>query len=189
MTRKRFRREDWLELGLNRLGEGGPEVLKIHDLCAAAGRTIGSFYHHFKDMDVFLNELGKYWRKTHTDNVIQTVNALDNPNDQASRLAAIASQLNTLSDLGMRRLGEHRPDIQMLVTQVDQERIRYLADMYQRRFDVPYDDARTLAELEYAAFVGTQVIWRQNARETGERLAQTFYELVQNHLSSAKDHP
>ncbi|MEP3347498.1 MAG: TetR/AcrR family transcriptional regulator [Litoreibacter sp.] len=186
MTRKRFRREDWLELGLKRLGEGGPEVLKIHDLCAAAERTIGSFYHHFKDMDVFFTELGKHWRKTHTQNVIEAVEVLRDPHDQAERLAAIASKLNMLSDLGMRRLGETRPGIQIWVAQVDAERVSYLQNIYIKRFDMSEGDAKTFAELEYAAFVGTQVIWRENARGVGERLAVTFDGLVRNQLSKSE---
>lgn len=37
MSKTRFTRDDWLDLGLARLGEAGPEALKLAPLCAAAG--------------------------------------------------------------------------------------------------------------------------------------------------------
>lgn len=178
MTRKRFRREDWLNLGLSRLAEGGPEALKVHDLCAVAERTIGSFYHHFRDINVFHTELGQHWRRTHTEKVIEDIVGTGEPIDQATRLKIVASHRHTLSDLGMRRLGEHRPDIQALVAQVDSERVGFLAESYAKRFGASPDTAKRLAELEYAAFVGTQVIWRQNARDIGAQISQTFDDLV-----------
>ncbi len=187
MTRKRFRREDWLDLGLEQLGRGGPEALKVHDLCAQAERTIGSFYHHFKDINMYITELGQHWHRTHTQDVIETVDALDDPDNQAKRLGAVASQLKTSVDLGVRRLAEQRQDISDLVAQVDAERVRYLQGIYARRFHIPETEAKTLAELEYAAFVGTQVIWRQGAKDIGLRLSKTLDELIQHRMADVRD--
>ena len=47
----RLGRDDWLALGLERLAAEGPRALRLENICAAAGRTRGSFYHHFRDHD------------------------------------------------------------------------------------------------------------------------------------------
>ncbi|MGB0506322.1 MAG: TetR/AcrR family transcriptional regulator, partial [Pikeienuella sp.] len=78
-ARKRFTREDWLDFGLAQLAKEGPDALSIHPLCKAAGRTIGSFYHHFKDHAGFVDALLARWRKLNTEDVITAIDALDDP--------------------------------------------------------------------------------------------------------------
>lgn len=186
MKRPRFQKDDWLAFALNALAEKGPDALKLQALCKAADRTVGSFYHHFEDVDVFFEELGIFWREKNTRSVIAALEKVQNPNDNAARLRALASNLSVGADLGMRNLAERRSDIRQLVDSVDQERIAYLQDIYAARFDLETDHARTMAELEYAAFIGTQVLWRKDSREIGARLSQTFDAMVQNMLSKER---
>src|ERR1700756_1737034 len=61
---RRFSREDWLALGEQRLSTEGPGALSLERLTGAAGRTKGSFYHHFQSRDEFLAALVDRWRET-----------------------------------------------------------------------------------------------------------------------------
>ena len=44
------------------LSEEGPPALSLERLTEAAGRTKGSFYHHFQGRDGFLAALVAHWR-------------------------------------------------------------------------------------------------------------------------------
>lgn len=74
---KRFRKSDWLALGLQELASKGPAALRIKDLCAAVGKTIGSFYHHFEDQAAFVDALLKHWQETFTQPVIDALEEID----------------------------------------------------------------------------------------------------------------
>jgi AcrR family transcriptional regulator len=65
----RLAREDWLETGLQLLGSEGEKALTIERLCQVAGRTKGSFYHHFKSYDDFVNALLEYWQSECTNQI------------------------------------------------------------------------------------------------------------------------
>src|ERR1700761_9402984 len=59
----RLSKADWLILGQRLLSEEGPSGLGIDRLTQAAGRTKGSFYHHFQGRDDFLTALMAHWRE------------------------------------------------------------------------------------------------------------------------------
>lgn len=54
---RRFRRGDWLALGLAALAEQGPAGLTIEALCRRADKTKGSFYAHFPAIETYLSAL------------------------------------------------------------------------------------------------------------------------------------
>lgn len=55
----RFGRAEWLAIGRDALREGGPEALTIEALTRRAGKTRGSFYHHFPDHAGFARTLAE----------------------------------------------------------------------------------------------------------------------------------
>ncbi|MFV0475883.1 MAG: helix-turn-helix domain-containing protein [Pikeienuella sp.] len=59
----RMTKEAWLALGREALTEAGPDELTIDALTARAGKTRGSFYHHFRGHDDFLRALAAAWRR------------------------------------------------------------------------------------------------------------------------------
>mgnify|MGYP000959901085 CR=1 FL=1 len=65
----RWSREDWVELAVARLKAAGASALTLESLCVAAGRTKGSFYHHFGTVEDVLVELARRWRRTETDEI------------------------------------------------------------------------------------------------------------------------
>ncbi len=181
MSKKRFRREDWLEFGLVRLGEEGPDALRLTELCAAAGRTIGSFYHHFKDQSGFFEALMAHWRQRNSQDVIAEIDAIPDAQKQAEKLDVIAASMNQAAEIGVRQLANQNAMAAEVLAQVDQMRIGYLAALYARRLSLEPEAARSLAELEYAAFVGTQVIWKGGSLEHGKGLSDLFQRMVASH--------
>lgn len=182
MKRKRFHKEDWLELGLNRLAEAGGDALRLKDLCLAAERTIGSFYHHFEDQDAFFLAMMKHWRQTNSQNVIQQIDALPDDDIKAERLGVVARTMDQAIEIGVRNFARQNAMAAVMVVEVDEERIQYLSKLLRMRFSMSDTLARNLAELEYAAFVGTQSIWGNGGIERGQTLSALFDRMVDKFL-------
>lgn len=152
----RFSRDDWLVLGLAQLSAHGPEGLRIEPLCAAAARTRGSFYHHFDDHDAFIAALLDHWREWNTDGVIEMVELEAEISGKRGRLTALAAGLDQQMEVAIRRFAATNPQAATVVAEVDETRIAYLAGMNEEELAADAALARTLAEIEYAAFIGFQ---------------------------------
>ncbi len=50
-------KEKWLEEGYKQFAAYGPEILSINNISKAIGASRASFYHHFGDTEVFIDEL------------------------------------------------------------------------------------------------------------------------------------
>lgn len=63
MTRKRvdLTREAWLEAGQAMLRDDGLRALRLRPLAEALNISTGSFYHHFRDFDAYLEQLADYF--------------------------------------------------------------------------------------------------------------------------------
>lgn len=181
MAKSRFTREDWLDFGLQQLATGGPDALKVKALCTVAGRTIGSFYHHFQDQAAFFDALLGHWRKVNTDSVLDALQTLTPAQQETQKLSVLAQKMDQGVELGMRRFAASHELAAKAVYGVDQLRIEFLAKTYQTVQRLDPDAARRLAELEYAAFVGVQTIWRPGTLAHGQALSSLFQSMVRSH--------
>jgi AcrR family transcriptional regulator len=151
----RFAKSDWLALGAQLLSEEGPTALSLERLTEAAGRTKGSFYHHFHGRDGFLAALVEHWRALTLEAEAEPYR--DNPDPAAWRdlLHAAPFQLNQPFERGMRRLAVGEPIVRAGVERVDRERIDRLTFLISQLRD-DLDDPRAFATLLYAVIVGAQ---------------------------------
>ncbi|MCC2112694.1 MAG: TetR family transcriptional regulator [Hyphomicrobiales bacterium] len=154
----RFTKTDWFDQGLVALAELGPEGLTIDALCARAGRTRGSFYHHFETMETYRTGLGDHWRQRHTENIIEKTEGRLKPSERWTALRALAMALDPATEQGMRRLAAVDANVREICRAVDARRIAYLSALYEQSGRFDRKTAAALARLEYAAFVGFQVI-------------------------------
>ncbi|AUR05907.1 transcriptional regulator, TetR family (plasmid) [Phaeobacter inhibens] len=168
---KHFKKSDWLALGLQELASKGPEALRVKKLCAEAGKTIGSFYHHFEDQAAFIDALLRHWQETFTQPVIDALEEIVDARQRARELSDLATKLDPSIEVGVRLLASQNARVQQAVERVDGLRITYVTQMYAKRFGISADEARLLAQLEYAAFVGAQHVFRKNYTTVGPKLA------------------
>jgi AcrR family transcriptional regulator len=178
MMPARFTKDDWLAFGLSQLASDGPDALKLSALCAAANKTIGSFYHHFKDQLAYFEALLEFWKKKNTCDIIEQLSALPDCIGKAKHLEIIAMVMDQTEDVGIRILAQKNAIASGVVTAVDQMRIEFMKSLYQDQLDLSEQDAQLLAQLEYAAFVGTQTIWPDRPLEHGQSLSALFQKLV-----------
>ncbi len=111
----RLTREDWLDLGLKRLSEAGPDALKLDAICAAAKKTKGSFYHHFEDIEAFNAALVARWSEKSTADIIARMDTDQPVADQFEEMLDLVMTIDYRLELGIRDFARRDPDVQAAV--------------------------------------------------------------------------
>lgn len=184
---ERLTREDWLEIGLLLLGTEGEKALTIECLCQVANRTKGSFYHHFKNRDEFINSLLEYWQSEYTNRIILTVEQLDNLNERRLKLDHLAASLDSQIERAIRNWSGSDERVQKALKGIDEKRINYLAKLIGELGQPDEDVALELAVVEYATFVGLQYlfpsadrVWMERIIHRATQVTSSFTELNQD---------
>lgn len=152
MTR-RASPDDWCTAGLALLRDEGIGAATVDRLCAAQGKTKGSFYHHFRDLDAYLAALLARWEADLTDAPIREAGSEADPRRRGARLDDVVRGLDHRLDVAVRAWALRDPRARAAVARVDERRLAYLAELHRAS---RHPEPRALAELEYAAFVGAQ---------------------------------
>ncbi|WP_437963505.1 TetR/AcrR family transcriptional regulator [Sorangium sp. So ce260] len=165
----RTSRNDWLDQGLDALRDGGEGALTIEGLCARLGRTKGSFYHHFEDMAAFLDALLARWEERHTSAPIHHAEAGGAAEDRRQRLSVVVRSLDGRLDLAVRSWALRDGRAAAVLRRVDARRVDYLASLHVGQGRAR-DSALLLARLEYAAFIGAQLLFSDLPAESTRSL-------------------
>ena len=153
----RFGREDWIALGLAALGRLGPEALTLEQITAAAGKTRGSFYHHFPDHAAFLAALGARWREASTELPIAATER--QRGRRSDTLARRTAGIDHALERNLRRLAASAPAIAREVSCVDEARIAYLVRLFRDELSLSPAEALARARIQHAYFVGAQMVF------------------------------
>ena len=170
----RFGREVWIALGIALLSERGAEALTVERLTEAAGKTRGSFYHHFEDQRAYLAALGQRWLERQTDAVIAE---LDSGLPAAERIAALARRTAALDhglERELRRLAVREPVIADAVAQADARRIDYLVRLFRAVLRLRPAEALARARVQHCYFVGAQMVFPDADEAFRLRLQKTL---------------
>lgn len=175
----RFHREEWLAAALNVLAEEGQAKLRIDKLAADLGVTKGSFYHHFKSRDDFVQKLLDYWSRRYTDRVIKEIGALQVPARERvlEMMRLIVRERLDRYDIAFRSWAAQEPSVAEMVRKVDARRHVFCRSLFaEMGFEGAELEFRTHAFLAYQ--VGKGVIYVPEAlRDPDERLrwAESFF--------------
>ena len=181
----RLKREDWLAIGLRELGGTGPEALRIEALCEVTDKTRGSFYHHFKDHRAFTDALLEHWFQRDTERVITEVE--QNPGDKRHALDRLAAGLDERVEMAIRRLAANDATARTVVARVDARRIGYLKDLNIQEFGMAANEALELAEIEYATFVGFQMLFPDANQSKYEAVGRRLDAMVRAGSRAGRD--
>ncbi|WP_420334505.1 TetR/AcrR family transcriptional regulator [Roseibium sp.] len=175
-SRKRFVKKDWLDLGLEQLARDGGAALTVDAMCAAASRTRGSFYHHFQDHGAFLEALFLAWKQRNTLDVADAI--MRQPQDKrAQTLSDIANMLDQDLERAVRQFAQSNDIARKVVQEVDEVRTEFVVGLYRDAGLAP-ELAREIAQLEYAAYVGSQIVWPHMTADDRIRLDKRFASMV-----------
>ncbi len=175
---QRFTREDWLDLGLALLSAHGPDALKLDRITSEAGRTKGSFYHHFQDHTAFLLAMAERWREVATERFIRDIDLSQMDEPTMRQLVEGALEIDLHLEINIRDLGRAMPQIGAAIAETDARRLGFATMVYQWRFDLDEVTARDLALLDYGAFAGIVLMNPSISLEDRTRLYSLFDELL-----------
>ncbi|MCP5370960.1 MAG: helix-turn-helix transcriptional regulator [Hyphomicrobiales bacterium] len=182
----RLRRDDWLDLALAALAEDGPDGLTLEALCDRAGRTRGSFYHHFADHEAFVSALVDRWTADNTERLVAAAEAPADAKAGLDALNDLTSVLDPRLEVGMRRLAARQPAVRRRVARVDARRMEVLARLYGAYAALPPAPARTLAELIYTAYLGAMHVWPEAEPKRYWQHGRAFSRLLDDALPNLR---
>ncbi|MEM9581801.1 MAG: TetR/AcrR family transcriptional regulator [Pseudomonadota bacterium] len=182
MTKRRYGKADWIDLGLQELAAHGSEAVKLEAICKAAKLTRGSFYHHFEDHEAFLTGLAEHWLARQTTDVADLIDPNDTPIVQYVALNEAAMGIDYRLELGIRELARRLPAIDRIIKQADAVRLDVVRTLYQRRYGIEEDLAEGLAIIEYAAFSGIILLDPDISLERQRSLAKLHEDMMRRAL-------
>lgn len=152
MTRRASPR-DWCAAGLALLRDEGIDAVTIERLCAALGKTKGSFYHHFADLEAYQAALLTRWEADLTRAPIRAAEREADPHRRGERLDQVVRTLDHELDRAVRAWALWDSGVRAAMRRVDARRLAYLTRLHRER---GHREPARLAELEYTVFVGAQ---------------------------------
>lgn len=177
---KRFSQDSWLKLGLSVLGRSGAAGTGLEAICAAAGKTRGSFYAHFDSVEQFQFLIARKWKADFTDAIIQKCETESESGERMETLNRLAMSLDFSIEQGIRQLAIQHPEVAETCREVDCIRMNYIANGYETHLGISPQDARLMAAMEYAGFVGAQQIDPDLFPLPPDQLAAQFLRVIRN---------
>ena len=152
---QRLGTHDWLAEALETLGREGVVGVNVENVARSMGVTKGSFYHHFKNREEFINRLLEYWETELTDKIDAHLSHLHGkPAEQLlALLEFIAENETNRYDASMRAWALHDERVATVVRRVDQKRLAYVRALF-RKMGFPAEQAGIRSRMSYYYVVG-----------------------------------
>ena len=127
-------REDWIDLALQKLSEGGIDKVSIAGLARDLNVTKGSFYWHFKDRDDLLQAMLDRWETTGSEVVFSEIERVGG--DAVRRLKHMSDIIfrrygNELNfEFALREWGRKDAKIRQIIGREDERRMDYMRGLF-----------------------------------------------------------
>ncbi|MGW6448089.1 TetR/AcrR family transcriptional regulator [Lentzea sp. NPDC055074] len=155
----RRNRDDWTEIALRALAEGGLHAVAVEPLAARAGATKGSVYHHFPTRDALLQATVERWEREHTEKVIELVESEQTPEDKLRTLFAMVLDTTRKGSVEMALQAAAQNEVIAPVLQrVTEKRIGYLTELF-GQLGFGEAQARKRALIAFSLYLGQAQMW------------------------------
>jgi AcrR family transcriptional regulator len=169
-------RERWVEAGLEALGAGGPEAVRIEPLAKTLGVTKGGFYWHFEDRQALLDELLDSWERLSVDTAIELVEtAGSDPRERLRMLSSLASAQILDIDLAVRDWARRDAAVAARLRRIDNRRMDYLRSLF-LDLGADEDDAEARSMLAFSLWIGNHFIAADHGARGREAVVKTALE-------------
>ena len=154
----RTSQDTWLDEALSLLFKAGIDHIRIDTLCTRLQMTKGSFYHHFKNRQVFLEALLVHWEEKYTAKFIDYAEEGKSPVEKLERLNQIALSNDNDPEIHIRTWALTDQLAKETVNRVDQRRIDYLFQLYTER-GLEQSEALIVSRTIYSILIGSQYLF------------------------------
>ncbi|WP_141981448.1 TetR/AcrR family transcriptional regulator [Saccharothrix saharensis] len=147
-------RDDWTEVALRALAEGGVAAVAVEPLAARIGATKGSAYWHFPNREALLKATLERWEREHTEAVTELVEAASGPLEKLRLLFA-----TVLEDVGHSAVelamlaAKDDPAVAPVLGRVTERRVACLEELF-AGLGFAADVARRRAVLAHSVYLG-----------------------------------
>src|SRR6266511_1951522 len=155
-------RTSWIEEGLQVLGVGGPDAVRIEKLAQALGVTKGGFYWHFDDRGALLEEMLDTWEQVVVDEVIERIESEGgDARAKLRRLFALTSSSEARGllriELVVRDWARRDKTVAKRLRRVDNRRMDYMRSLF-GAFCADEDDVEVRCMVAFSLFIVTHFI-------------------------------
>lgn len=174
---KKNEKNDWFTTGLRIIETEGFMKITIENLCSLLKVTKGSFYHHFGNIDGYIEALMKYWTDENTKLLIEKLDQFETANEKKAILNKMVLLRSHKREQMIRGWSFSNRIVERYVREVDEIRIDYTAKLIEQCGE----DAKTakqIAILEYACMVGIQQLFPDMPNEESDELHNLFYSIT-----------
>ncbi|MFK7803418.1 MAG: TetR/AcrR family transcriptional regulator, partial [Anaerolineae bacterium] len=132
----------------------GAKKLTIDALCQELKMTKGSFYHHFKGMDDFVDAFLMFFEQEGTLQIIETVEQQPTPQAKLRKLIELSTEYAPELESSVRAWALQDGRVRAVFERVDQQRLEYLTHIWR---PLVADDATALvrAQMMYTILIGS----------------------------------
>lgn len=154
---KKVEKKQWFIIGLQIIENEGVSKITIDNLCALLKITKGAFYHHFKNIDGYIDALMTFWVRENTLTFIENAEKLASATEKLHSLAQMSAASEYKCEGRIRGWSYTNNIVAQYVAKVDNLRLDYLIKLGQ---DCGYTSeyARKVATIQYALLIGLQHI-------------------------------
>lgn len=154
---KKVEKTQWLIIGLQIIENEGVHKITIENLCNLLKITKGAFYHHFKNIDGYIDALMAFWVKESTLKFIENVEDLSTVKEKLYTLSQMSASSKYKCEGKIRGWSYTNNIVQQYVKQVDKLRLDYLSKLFQDcGYDIEYSYKRAI--IQYGLLIGLQHI-------------------------------
>jgi len=148
-------KDTWLDEGLTILEESGPSSLTIDNLVLRIGKTKGSFYHHFKNRNTYIEAILAHYEAKVTLEILHEVNKSSGKIERLKKLTELVFQISSKLELVIRAWSLYEPLVKKIQDRIDQKRLDHLKSIYLSSC-VDEAEAETMALRNYSIYIGLQ---------------------------------
>jgi AcrR family transcriptional regulator len=170
---ERLSAQDWIDFAIETLLHEGYDALKADVLARKLGVSRGSFYWHFKDINVFHANVIAHWRQASTESIIVDIERHPLAQERLEALLRRAFGRGAPLEIRVRTWGETNAHAARAIGETDRRRRDYIEHLL-REAGVAAALASARAQLVYWAYLGAAL---SHGRLSGERLDRLVDEL------------
>ena len=153
MPNIKVKSEDWIKKGIELFSHGGIDALNVEKMAKILNCTKGSFYHHFKSREDYIDQILEYYYKSRKNMLESMGNLYNSPLEKLSRvLIGVFKNPRGLDfEFQLRKLAETNEKAKIQLNNLERERITYVNVLLS---DCGVDDTQLRAEMIYHFYLG-----------------------------------